>query len=173
MPHLKCLAFWCCIKTFSSSNSRSQYQHQGRRTCLFFFFAIVMCRRCCRREKRHARVLIVNKQGLVIFRSTHVHVININMIDDVDNCALLRCRPHNVHHNTANRKRPRRAKYNITSVGPLCWRRRLSVFCASVRIWLSHGIAPHISVGTHTALAFRSSLHLQRKILRNNLALRL
>ena len=36
MWHLKCLAFWCWIRTASSSNSLLQYQHQGRTVFLFF-----------------------------------------------------------------------------------------------------------------------------------------
>lgn len=36
MWHLKCLAFWCCIRIFSSSNSLLQYQHHGFDA--FFFF---------------------------------------------------------------------------------------------------------------------------------------
>lgn len=58
-PYLKCFAFWCCSKTvaklgqrvlplprarldvpLSSSNVRSQYQHQLKAE-LFFFFAIL------------------------------------------------------------------------------------------------------------------------------------
>jgi hypothetical protein len=36
MWHLKCLAFWCWMRTASSSNSLLQYQHQGRTVFLFF-----------------------------------------------------------------------------------------------------------------------------------------
>ena len=34
--HLKCLAFWCWIRTASSSNSLLQYQHHGFTNFLFF-----------------------------------------------------------------------------------------------------------------------------------------
>lgn len=40
MWHLKCFAFWCWIRIFSSSNSRLQYQHQGL-LCFFFFLPML------------------------------------------------------------------------------------------------------------------------------------
>lgn len=76
--HLKCLAFWCCISTsrqvsripdnacdcdtpFSSSNSLSQYQHQGRRiwerlrlkSLIMYgtYLLILLLSHCCRRTQ--------------------------------------------------------------------------------------------------------------------------
>ena len=41
--HLKCLAFWCWIRTASSSNSLLQYQHQGRTDFLFLRPIFICC----------------------------------------------------------------------------------------------------------------------------------
>lgn len=53
MWHLKCFAFWCCIRIFSSSKSLLQYQHHGF-SCFFFLRPITAHYRLGRIEAKRS-----------------------------------------------------------------------------------------------------------------------